>query len=1336
MNVSSLLGRLYRLIRALLILACVLTALAILVGRSVLPYTAALAPQLEIFLEAATDHDWTIEGLSGEWQHFKPIIRIESLSVQPIQQQSSPSSSVPDTVVLTEAVLQVDLLASLTDLQWRVSQFKANKIKLPLRHNDRSGWQLAVLESSHNKNTFAWIDFYHALKKVDIQQLEWRLLSPDVDQNSTHYQSHSVQLKFHAANGSRQLEISSLVETNKNRVVLQSRGDLGHQNLQLKAYVTANNWNLSPLMSAIDKDKFGHWQAENWSGQIWLNKDINQDWQAVAVINEGSLSSFNSSSTLNNISIRAGVSFRPEQHLELRWHDFTADWNQQAFNPSSAEIVLKGQSNQWHSLMIRSPVLDIGQLSQLVNSQTWMSKKNHELISALNINGRLLQVELTLPLTEKLPFSGKAILEDGEISAWNGIPGVKQANIYLEASQNEGFLQVSNQSQLEIFFPKIYREPLVFSKAKAQINWAINNQRLLLNSDVIDFSLRDDSSDYAGRFSLNSRLTTHQEASQISLEIGILNGQGKELPKLLPYTLPTKTLSWLNDTELAADIIDGGFIYHGSLEKSKKSHRSTQLYLNVADASLRFDRKWPKVEQLDGLFIMNNSHSSMIIPNASVEKLSMVDAEAFFDVSHDGSLFSIQAPVTGSIQHAFNALQKSPLKLDFISALQDWDFTGDLHQAHMQLEIPIGQTHLSTEKRVKPTVDVKAVLIDTSIDMNNINASIKALHGPLRFTSSQGLVAKRLTGQLWGEPINLILGDYDLSDEDAKHFPFQLDATTTVTTERLSNWLRLPILSMADGQTAISLRFENTVSGPLLSIDSELQGVLFDLPSKLKKDTAESARLSLQWRLNLPDQPMVVSIEDRLTAQLNFQQFQFQRGGFYLGSDDAENNLAAYSNQHGLTVSGRLKTANLDEWLATYQRYDSIQSAAALIEEADSARTDEKKNTELTITELSVDHALAFEQSFTNARVDFARYDNRWQFAVSSDQLSGTIRLPEKPTLLPPNNFDHAKNELKYTQQQRLLIDLDYFKFTSATAQEESSLSQLLDFQRLEPASIGINELWLDDKPFGSWKFLLSPTASSLLLHDITARVDGVAISSSISNGLRWSIDDEKNHSSNLSIKMQSHNLDELIAIISDGSTKSPLSSRSSQLLIDLAWPASPEKFSLGKSSGSLAFDFDDGKFLTASSSTEGFLKLVSLINFDTLVRRMKLNVSGIYSEGLSFEELSGRLDLSKGEISFIDRPIHVLSPSSEFLMSGTANLNTSMIDANLIATLPLKANLPWFAALAGGLPMAAGVYIATKLFDNEIDRFASAVYVVEGTLSDPQLRFDQVFDNKKVAKD
>ena len=186
---------------------------------------------------------------------------------------------------------------------------------------------------------------------------------------------------------------------------------------------------------------------------------------------------------------------------------------------------------------------------------------------------------------------------------------------------------------------------------------------------------------------------------------------------------------------------------------------------------------------------------------------------------------------------------------------------------------------------------------------------------------------------------------------------------------------------------------------------------------------------------------------------------------------------------------------------------------------------------------------------------------------------------------------------------------------------------------------------------------------------------------------------------------------------------------------MDLIWPASPEQFALIDCQGSLGFSFDEGKFLSASSSAEGLLKLVSLVNFDTLIRRMKLNVSGLYSEGLSFEKLSGRLDLSQGKINFIDQPIHVLSPSSEFLMSGKANLHTSSIDANLIATLPLKANLPWFAALAGGVPMAAGAYIATKLFDKEIDRFSSAVYIVEGSLADPQLRLDKVFNNKNPAQ-
>ncbi|MDG2473226.1 MAG: DUF3971 domain-containing protein [Pseudomonadales bacterium] len=1337
MNLPRLLSQWYRLIRAALVFACVLALSVILLGRLLMPQLSTLTPQLERFLDANTDLHWKIEGLSGEWQHLKPIIRIESLTALLNQTQSSLYSDTRDILLMSEAELQIDLLASLVDLEWRIRQFKANKIQLPLQYVESLGWQLTGLTPSQHEGNFDWIDFYQQMQLVDIRQFDWHMLSPFTNPHVQAYQSNSVQLLFQANKGFRQLEIFQSADTEQATFILQSQGQLAQRDLQLDAYFEADNLNLTPWLLLLDKNRFEAWQADRWSGQVWLNKTANQDWQASVIVNKGSLSALDTSKALENISFRAGLAFSSEQYLTLRWHDFVADWNQQSLNPSSAELVLQGSSEQWHALSIRSPLLDIGQLSQLVNDQRWLTKKSHELINSLNPKGRLRQMELSLPLAKKLNFSGKAILEDVELSAWKSIPGLKQANIYLEASQNKGFVQVGDQAKLSVFFPKVYRQPLIFSKAKAQINWIVENQRLLLDSDTIDFSMLNDPSDYAGRFSLNAKLKPEQAASQISLEIGILNGQGKELPKLLPYTLPAKTLAWLNDTELAAKIVDGGLIFHGSLDKNKKAHRSTQLYLNIADASIQFDRQWSKAEGLDGLFIMNNNYSSMIIPQARFEQLRLKNAMASFEVGGNGSFFSIESPVSGSLQSVINALQHSPLELDFISAMQSWVFTGDLHQAHIQLDVPIGQAQLPSGQTVQPKVDFRTELTGAAVDMHNINLSIHALQGPLRFTSSQGLVSQPLVGELWGEPINIVLGDYQQQENDIAYFPFQLDATSTASTERLSQWLSLPLFSMADGQTAFKMRLENTASGLLLSLDSDLQGLVFDFPGQLKKTLSESAILSLQWQLNQSNQPMIVSIEDRLTAQLNFHKFQLQNGGFYLGDDDGLDKIAANTEWQGLTLSGQLQTADLNEWLDFYQRYASLlQSKIGNEEQHESLDSGEQPDIGFTIRGLKVDQVMAFERPFNDSVIDLLQSNHRWQFVVSSDELAGRISLPEIALLKSTDERDGQQDAFGFTPQQRYFFDLDYLKLKTAENQETLQLSELLNFQQLEPASVAINDLWFEDKSLGSWRFLLSPLASSLHLHDIKAELNGVEISSTINSGLDWSINSEEKHQSHLSIEMHSNKLGELIAVIDDaGTLKAPLTSNSSQLLVDLIWPASPEQFALIDCQGSLGFSFDEGKFLSASSSAEGLLKLVSLVNFDTLIRRMKLNVSGLYSEGLSFEKLSGRLDLSQGKIDFIDQPIHVLSPSSEFLMSGKANLHTSSIDANLIATLPLKANLPWFAALAGGVPMAAGAYIATKFFDKEIDRFSSAVYIVEGSLADPQLRLDKVFNNKNPAQ-
>ena len=140
MNLSRLLSQWYRLIRAVLVLACILALSVILLGRLLMPQVSTLKPQLLSLLEANTDLYWEIEGLSGEWQHLKPIIRIESLTAQFGHDQPAPGVYSRDTLLMREAELQIDLLASLIDLEWRVSQFKANAVKLPLDYVEPSGW--------------------------------------------------------------------------------------------------------------------------------------------------------------------------------------------------------------------------------------------------------------------------------------------------------------------------------------------------------------------------------------------------------------------------------------------------------------------------------------------------------------------------------------------------------------------------------------------------------------------------------------------------------------------------------------------------------------------------------------------------------------------------------------------------------------------------------------------------------------------------------------------------------------------------------------------------------------------------------------------------------------------------------------------------------------------------------------------------------------------------------------------------------------------------------------------------------------------------------------------
>jgi hypothetical protein len=85
---------------------------------------------------------------------------------------------------------------------------------------------------------------------------------------------------------------------------------------------------------------------------------------------------------------------------------------------------------------------------------------------------------------------------------------------------------------------------------------------------------------------------------------------------------------------------------------------------------------------------------------------------------------------------------------------------------------------------------------------------------------------------------------------------------------------------------------------------------------------------------------------------------------------------------------------------------------------------------------------------------------------------------------------------------------------------------------------------------------------------------------------------------------------------------------------------------------------------------------------------------------------------------------------SSSFQFSGVSDVENQSLTGELIATLPVASNLPWIAALAAAsLPVAAGVFVVSKVFNSQMNRLSSAVYRVGGTWRDPEVTFDHIFD-------
>ena len=66
---------------------------------------------------------------------------------------------------------------------------------------------------------------------------------------------------------------------------------------------------------------------------------------------------------------------------------------------------------------------------------------------------------------------------------------------------------------------------------------------------------------------------------------------------------------------------------------------------------------------------------------------------------------------------------------------------------------------------------------------------------------------------------------------------------------------------------------------------------------------------------------------------------------------------------------------------------------------------------------------------------------------------------------------------------------------------------------------------------------------------------------------------------------------------------------------------------------------------------------------------------------------------------------------------------NLDALDLNLDLRIRVGENIPWYAAILGGLPAVAGSAVINEIFEEDINNLTNYQYEIVGTISEPKLK-------------
>ena len=929
------------------------------------------------------------------------------------------------------------------------------------------------------------------------------------------------------------------------------------------------------------------------------------------------------------------------------------------------------RNNEWEVVVND---VDLATTAALVIDSGLVPEKFVSPLENAELTGRVGALSVIGSFDKASDFRVSANFENIQARAHGAIPGVQGLTGTLALNGGIGRVEIDSDD-FSLAIPTQFTSPLQLGRVTGLAGFVFTSNALRITSGRVVADADD--------FKASALITGHVpiasatgEGARLNVVLGSDAASTQRVLEFTPKTIDSDAYQWMQSSLGTGEARRFGFVLRGGIRKRDAPLRSIQISAEADLDAVIMRPELPLAERVLGHVSIDNALVTFDIDSATVGSLAVSSGLVQVGKVLETRLLTAHATIEGDLPKAVNHVAALPyLPVRVSQVLSDLTTSGGV-MGHLALSVPI-----KGARRI-PDVSTRVLIRDGSLDFAGLPIELNKLAGGFVYEYPTGITEGAIDGFFLGRPLTL---DLDLANSSLGLNQSNLSVKTQVLLGRpeITHLLGRSIPGeLLVGETEVDIAFQ-AGDGVAVQITSDLGGLAVGLPEPFAKAAQDPSSMNIDLAIS-ESLSATINYADVMAAKVSRDAAQAWRAAVSIGSEN-EPRLTPNSAEGTVNVSGQL--AEIDA-LAWSQLAGTLSGSADFV------------GPSVIWRDVSTD-ALRFGDTALGAFRSSGRYQAKnTSFQVASDYLSANI------------DFD-AREPLLNVQFDRLnlsaLPQIDAGRIMSGESEVAAGAWPM--------TTVSVASLILSEKDLGSLSFGAQSSEQEVRLFGFEGMVDGVNFEPGTE--IIW---DRSTASTRTSIDLTLADATNALTLLD---AKSVVDFSAGTIKGELGWDGAPINWAPSKLSGNVELQLSSGSFLPIPSQATDPLRFIGVFNLAGLVQRA--NVNQLFDPGLTFDRARGDFSLNKGKVGVNEFSIR--NGGGSLTLGGDFSMQTEEIDAELVVTLPLVDNIPWVAALAGGLPIAAGAYLASKVFEDQMTRLSSGVYSVSGPIASPAVKFMRVFD-------